>query len=179
VLNAQAAGSTAPRPPEAAAFLEALPRVVAEFHTSYLPSNVSTEIATAVRWRGPSLPARAGIAGETTEPSAPVTIQLGIENRGTSGIYAGTPFELNIGAYVELPDHSRQYIVERSLLNIQSFVAPGAEYPIRHTFLLPTGSRVLGIRTRILPRPPFSERDGTANNSISHGELPPLGEDER
>ncbi|KXB97084.1 MAG: hypothetical protein AA908_08530 [Chlorobi bacterium NICIL-2] len=179
VLNAQAAGSTATRPAEAAAFLGALPRVVAEFLTSYLPSNVSTGLATATQWRGPTLPATAGVAGETTESSAPVTIQLGIENRGTSGIYAGTPFELTIGAYVELPDHSRQYIVERRLLNIQSFVAPGAEYPIRHTFLLPTGSRVLGIQTRILPRPPFSERDGTANNSISHGELPSLGEDER
>lgn len=179
VLNAQAEAPAAPRPPEAAAFLGALPRVVAEFHTSYLPSNVSTELATAIRWRGPTLPARAGIAGETTEPSAPVTIQLGIENRGTSVIYTGTSFELNIGAYVELPDRSRQYLSEHRVFSARSFVAPGAEYPVEHTFLLPTGSRVLGIRARILPRSPFRETDGTSNNGTSQGELPPLGEDER
>ncbi|GIV52148.1 MAG: hypothetical protein KatS3mg038_2669 [Candidatus Kapaibacterium sp.] len=179
VLNAQVEGPAVSRPSEAAAFLGALPTVVAEFHTSYLPSSVSTELATAIRWRGPTLPANAGIAGETTEPSAPVTIQLSIENRGTSGIYTGTPFELSIGAYVELPDRSRQYISEHRLLNIRSFVAPGANYPVEHTFLLPTGTRVLGVRARILPRSPFRETDGTSNNVTSQGELPPLGEDER
>jgi len=179
VLNAQAAGSTATRPAEAAAFLGALPRVVAEFHTSYLPSNVSTGLATATRWKGPTLPASAGVAGEVLESSVPVTIQLSIENRGTSGIYTGTPFELNIGAYVELPDRSRQYIAEHRLLNIRSFIASGASYPIEHTFLLPTGTRVLGVRARILPRSPFRETDGISNNGTSQGELPPLGEDER
>ncbi len=179
VLNAQAEGGTATRPPEARAFLSGLPRVVAQFNTHYLPRTVSTELATAVRWRGPSLPASAGLAGETAQSSASVTIQLSIENRGTSGIYTGTPFELNIGAYVELPDRSRQYLSEHRVLRASSFVAPGAEYPVEHTFVLPTGARVLGVRARILPRSPFRETDGTSNNGTSQGELPLLGEDER
>lgn len=179
VLNAQVEGSTVPRPPEAEMFLGALPRVVAVFQTNYLPSDTSSELATEARWKGPLLPVSAGIAGETTKSSTPVTIELRIKNRGTSGIYAGTPFEMSIGAYVELPDRSRQYITEHCLFIVRSFIAPDAEHPVEHTFVLPTGARVLGVQARILPRPPLSERDGTANNRISSGELPPLGETER
>jgi hypothetical protein len=178
VVNALVEGSSLARPTEADVFLRALPRIVAEFHTEYAPAG-TTQLSTALRWIAPSLPANAGIAGETTSGSSPIALQLSLQNHGSTGIFSGTPFELSVGAYIELPDRSRQYIVERHQYHLRSFVAPGEEERIEHTLLFPTGTRVLGIRAHVLPLPPFLEQDGTTNNSISQGELPPLGELER
>jgi hypothetical protein len=178
VVNALVEGSSQARPTEADVFLRALPRIVAEFHTEYAPTG-TTQLSTALRWIAPSLPANAGIAGETTSGSSPIALQLSLQNHGSTGIFSGTPFELSVGAYIELPDRSRQYIVERHQYHLRSFVAPGEEERIEHTLFFPTGTRVLGIRAHVLPLPPFFEQDGTTNNSISQGELPPLGELER
>lgn len=175
VLNAAAHGSNASRPSEAAAFLAVLPAEVARFSTSYAPpGSVSTRIATALQWQGAPLPRRAGLPGETAEPTTPVEFSFLLRNNGSNLLYAGTPFELRIGAYVRLPDGTTQYVIERRNYWLPQALPPFGEHRLRHVLALPTGSSVVGIDATLLPLQPFTEQDGTANNRVVQGQLPPV-----
>jgi hypothetical protein len=134
---------------------------------------VETGLATSIQWNSSPLPVRAGVAGETSEPTSPVNLAIGLRNTGSSGIYPGTPFLLRVGAYVRLPNNTRQFIVEEQDWRLPQYMPPAGVHQVRYQLQLPTGSEVIGLDVSLIPKPPFTERDGTANNRLQMGILPP------
>ncbi len=127
-----------------------------------------TRIATGVRWISPlSFPVLS---------DSSLVLSYEIENTGEQPIPATTKFEVNWGAYVELPSGTCQFVVERQRYVLPSPLLPRSSQPMSHSLWLPPQSRILGIWTRILPRFPLVESDGAANNTVSRGQIPPLGQ---
>ncbi len=143
--------------------------MLAERNSSVLfGADTLKQIATGVRWVSPlSFPL-------VSDSSLLLSYQ--IENTGEQPIPPTTGFDVNVGAYVELPDGTRQFVVERQQYVLPSPLLPRSSQPMSHSLWLPPQSRILGIWTRILPRFPLVESDGAANNTVSRGQIPPLGQ---
>lgn len=104
------------------------------------------------------------------------SILLELRNTGTQEIPIGTVFDLQVGVYIEQRDGARFYRVERQYIQLPQQLPAGGMFRYRYPLWIPRGYRIIGIRATIVPRSPLMESDGTANNTVNVGELPPLGE---
>ncbi|MCX8051213.1 MAG: hypothetical protein N3B17_04885 [Chlorobi bacterium] len=149
--------------------VEAAPVLGASSGGFMVAGDTAASIRTALRWVSPQSFPVAVVADS-------VLLRFELENTGTRSIPRGMPFDLGIGAYVELPDGTRQYLVEQQRYALAASLPSRTTAAIGHTIWLPSRCRILGVRITMLPRPPVTDDDGEGNNTLQQGQVPPIGE---